>query len=281
MCADCHRHLPECGTGTRGRAPCGSPARPRLGDLDRLRKSDDSHAAVHRASLECRVANSYGASEFLDIAFECSEGRLHVNSDWVILASVEAAGSAVPAGGLGSTTLLTNLANHVQALFRYDLGDRIMVVEDRCECGSALPVIEGDVGNDDTLWLGAPAVAVVPFALSTVLEDEAGLVDFRLEPTSASTRLLTTGGEGADAERVHKRARSALDRFLVRLGGNRWEHPMPEWCAAARRKEWLEPEDSRHLPAIGKSQSSPSLEQPPPEAVHHTTAHSHRSAKRP
>ena len=48
MYADCHRHLSECGIGTRGRPPCGSPARPRLGDLDRRREPGGSHAAVHR-----------------------------------------------------------------------------------------------------------------------------------------------------------------------------------------------------------------------------------------
>jgi len=51
--------------------------------------------------------------------------------------------------------LLTNLANHVQPLIRYDLGDRIMVHEARCGCGSFLPVIELQGRDDDTLWLGS------------------------------------------------------------------------------------------------------------------------------
>ena len=170
------------------------------------------------STFDCPVANSYGASEFLDIAFECSEGRLHVNSDWVVLESVDASGTAVPAGQLGSTTLLTNLANHVQPLIRYDLGDRILVQANRCHCGSALPVIDVHGRDDDTLWLGAHKLAVLPLALSTVLEDEAGLFDFRLEQRSATSLLLTTGMEGADADRLLERARRALDRFLVGQG---------------------------------------------------------------
>jgi phenylacetate-CoA ligase len=35
------------------------------------------------------VRNSYGASEFLPIAWECTHGRLHVNADWVILEPVD------------------------------------------------------------------------------------------------------------------------------------------------------------------------------------------------
>ncbi|HEX6362855.1 MAG TPA: AMP-binding protein, partial [Albitalea sp.] len=74
--------------------------------------------------LHCRVTNSYGASEFLALAGECRLQRLHLNSDWAILESVDAAGRPVPPGEAGCTTLLTNLANHLQPLIRYDLGDR-------------------------------------------------------------------------------------------------------------------------------------------------------------
>ena len=79
---------------------------------------------VQRA-FGCPVANSYGASEFLSLACECAHGALHLNSDWAILEPVDAQGRAVPAGETGATTLLTNLANHVQPLIRYDLGDRV------------------------------------------------------------------------------------------------------------------------------------------------------------
>ena len=35
-----------------------------------------------------QVRNSYGASEFLPIAWECAHGHLHVNEDWVLLEPV-------------------------------------------------------------------------------------------------------------------------------------------------------------------------------------------------
>jgi phenylacetate-coenzyme A ligase PaaK-like adenylate-forming protein len=47
-------------------------------------------------SFGCRVRNSYGSSEFLSIAFECSEGALHLNADWVILEPLDRHGSPVP-----------------------------------------------------------------------------------------------------------------------------------------------------------------------------------------
>ena len=90
-------------------------------------------------SFGCRVGNSYGASEFLAIGAECRCGQMHLNEDWVILESVDEHLAPVPDGEPGHTTLLTNLANHVQPLIRYDLGDRVTLHREPCACGSALP----------------------------------------------------------------------------------------------------------------------------------------------
>jgi phenylacetate-coenzyme A ligase PaaK-like adenylate-forming protein len=127
----------------------------------------------------------------------------------------------VPSDVAGSTTLLTNLANRVQPLIRYDLGDRITLHGKRCECGSHLPAIEVEGRCDDTLLLGASddkAVRVLPLALSTVLEDDAGLFDFQLEQLSASELELRTSLEGEPADRSLRRARAVLVDFLGRQG---------------------------------------------------------------
>ncbi|GAA4339164.1 coenzyme F390 synthetase [Variovorax defluvii] len=172
-------------------------------------------------ALGCPVVNNYGASEFLTLASECRQGRLHLNSDWAILESVDAQGRVLPAGGRGTTTLLTNLANHVQPLIRYDLGDRVWQDPVPCACGSALPVIEVEGRNDDALRLGRPGtrtVRVPPLAVSTVLEDDGGLFDFQLVQKGPCELLLSTGLRGQAADASLRRARSALSAFLARQG---------------------------------------------------------------
>jgi phenylacetate-coenzyme A ligase PaaK-like adenylate-forming protein len=166
----------------------------------------------------CTVSNSYGASEFLALGFECEHGSLHLNSDWAILEPVDAQGAAVPDGTPGVTTLLTNLANHVQPLIRYDLGDRVTLHAAPCACGRRLPVIEVQGRSDDTLRLGVPPHAVLPLALSTVLEDEAGLFDFQLVQQGPCELQLNTALSGSDAERTLRRARVALAAFLAQQG---------------------------------------------------------------
>lgn len=169
----------------------------------------------------CPLADSYGASEFLSLASECRLGALHLNSDWAIIEPVDECGRAVPPGVAGTTTLLTNLANHVQPLIRYDLGDRVTLHVQRCACGSHLPRIEVQGRTDDTLRLKTAlgrTVRVVPLALSTVLEDEAGLFDFQLVQQGPRELLLRTGMRGPDAGPMVQRARRMLGAFLAGQG---------------------------------------------------------------
>lgn len=177
----------------------------------------------HRVELAlgCVVRNSYGASEFLCIGWECGEGHLHVNSDWVILEPVDEKGHPVPAGQQSCTTLLTNLANHVQPLIRYDLGDQITVHPARCACGSTLPTIEVLGRRDDPLVMAGRdghAVTLLPMALTTVLEDEAGVFDFQLRQQGEHTLVLRLDAQGPQAENAMARCRAALENYAAAQG---------------------------------------------------------------
>jgi phenylacetate-CoA ligase len=182
-------------------------------------------------SFGCPVAQSYGASECLTLASECRCGRLHLNSDWVILESVDADHRPVPAGQPGATTLLTNLANHVQPLIRYELGDRVRLHDADCPCGLSLPSIEVQGRSDDSLLLAdreGHAVRLSPLALTTVLEDEAGLFDFQVVQKGRRSLSLRVHAPDADAADLLDRGQAALARYLrtqglagVRVEGSR------------------------------------------------------------
>lgn len=143
--------------------------------------SEPVRAQVSQA-FGCRVREGYGASECLSIAWDCGHGSLHVNSDWVILEPVDRAGRAVPAGVPSHTVLLTNLANRVQPILRYDLGDSVTLRAGRCPCGSPMPAIRVDGRRDDVIEFDGDRgpVKLLPLALVTVLEDDAGAFDFQL-----------------------------------------------------------------------------------------------------
>jgi phenylacetate-coenzyme A ligase PaaK-like adenylate-forming protein len=172
-------------------------------------------------TFSCRVVNSYGCSEFFTLASDCAAGRLHLNSDWAILEPVDAHGRPVEPGTAGATTLLTNLANLVQPVLRYDLGDRVTVHAAPCQCGSPLPAIEVEGRADDVLRLPGEdgrTVTLLPLALATVLEEDARLFDFQLVQRGPSRLELRSGLRAADARSTMRRARSILEQFLARQG---------------------------------------------------------------
>ena len=172
-------------------------------------------------ALKCEVHNSYGASEFLTIGWECSRGRMHANTDWVLLEPVDERGQPTPPGEPSYSTLLTNLANHVQPLIRYDLGDQLIVRHRRCECGSSLPVIEVEGRHDDPLVMagrdGQP-VTLLPLALTTVLEEEAEVYEFQLRQRDERTLVLRLDIEGPEARIALARCRVALRNFAAAQG---------------------------------------------------------------
>ncbi len=134
------------------------------------------------------VREEYGASEFASIAVGCTAGWLHVNADWALLEPVDAAGRPVPPGRPSHTVLLTNLANRVQPLIRYDLGDSITLRTQPCPCGNRMPAIRVQGRRDDQLELaghGGLRVVLLPLVLVTVLEEGADVYDFQLVQTGS------------------------------------------------------------------------------------------------
>lgn len=180
-------------------------------------------AGPMRADIEnvfgCPVSNEYGASECMSIAFGCREGWLHVNADWVLLEPVDRDYRPTPPGELSHTVLLSNLANRVQPIIRYDLGDSVLVNPGRCACGSALPAIRVVGRCDDIVALRAEngsIVRLLPIALATVVEEAAKLHRFQIVQSAPDRLALRLGVECADERRgAWRSAAAALKGYLA------------------------------------------------------------------
>jgi phenylacetate-CoA ligase len=175
--------------------------------------------SVVQTAFDCRIRVGYGASECLSIGWECDHGTLHVNADWVILEAVDRWYRPVPAGTPSHTVLLTNLANHVHPVIRYDLGDSITVHPESCPCGSAFPAIYIEGRRDDVLELESDTggtVRLLPLALVTVLEDEAHAFDFQIVGRDRRTLVLRlhNGIDQSALKALRERCRRALRAYL-------------------------------------------------------------------
>ncbi len=169
------------------------------------------------------VREVYGCTESGYSAYGCALGWLHLLEDWVIVEPVDADHRPVPPGTVSSTVLITNLANRVQPIIRYDVGDRILVRPDPCPCGDPAPAIRVQGRASDVLTFpaadGSGVVTVPPLALGTVVDRTPGVELFQIVqtgPTGLSVRLLPD--TGADPERVRAGAREGIAAVLTELG---------------------------------------------------------------
>lgn len=163
-------------------------------------------AAQIGSAFGCPVRDTYAASEFPGIAFDCRSGRLHANADWVILEPVDPEFRPVPPGVASHTTLLTNLANRVLPLIRYDLGDSVTFLPDPCPCGSPLPSLRAEGRRDEILRLLAPdgrERPLLPLVLGSVVEEVPGAGGYQVVQTGpGSLRLRLEEAPGFDRETV-------------------------------------------------------------------------------
>jgi len=140
------------------------------------------HRKQIEAAFGCTLTESYGCSEATPLTITCRHQRLHVNSDWFILEAVDQFYNPVPPGQYSHTVLITNLANHVQPIIRYELGDSVTVDPDPCPCGSPLPSVRVIGRTDETLAFQSAKntkVHILPLALWSVIKETPGVLRFQ------------------------------------------------------------------------------------------------------
>ncbi|STX33378.1 putative adenylate-forming enzyme [Kocuria rosea] len=196
-----------------------------------------------------KVGNSYAATECPFLSYSCPAGWLHLNSDWAILEPVEADYRPTSPGQLSHTVLVTNLANRVQPILRYDLGDRVLMQPHPCPCGSPLPGLRVQGRTADLLRFPTPdgtEVRITSLTLSALLDrlptlELAQLV--QTAPTTVRVRLRPAPGitpdqawEQVAAELEHLFRTHQVDLTLERAeeapapspgGKYRLVHPLP------------------------------------------------------
>ncbi|MFC5753132.1 hypothetical protein [Actinomadura rugatobispora] len=175
---------------------------------------------ISRALGGAKVRTSWAANECPFLSYGCTAGWLHVNADWAVVEPVDEHYRPVPPGEPSHTVLLTNLANHLQPILRYDLGDAVVVRPDPCPCGNPGPALRVQGRAADLLTFpgpnGAP-VTLAPLPLATLLEAVPGLELFQIVQTNPTTlRLRLLPAPGTDHEALWRTTQTRLSELLAR-----------------------------------------------------------------
>jgi pimeloyl-ACP methyl ester carboxylesterase/phenylacetate-coenzyme A ligase PaaK-like adenylate-forming protein len=173
------------------------------------------------AAFGARVRAAYAATECSFLAIGCPHGWYHVNSDWAVLEPVDADHRPTPPGELSHTALLSNLANQVQPVLRYDLGDSILLRPDPCPCGNMFPAVQVQGRAADLLTFstahGEP-VTMSPILFGTLLDRLPSIGQFQLVQTAPSTlrvRLRTAACADGAPDQVWQTVRAEITHLLA------------------------------------------------------------------
>jgi phenylacetate-CoA ligase len=147
-------------------------------DEDRQAISQAWHAPIH---------NLWGSTEIGVQAVGCGHGSgLHVCEDEVVLERVD------------GRTLATGLANRTFPFIRYDLGDQVEMLPERCPCGSEFARV-ADIGGrrDDDFRYAATTVPASAFR--HVLGTDPRVSEYQVAQTAAGADILVVGAPDVDA----------------------------------------------------------------------------------
>jgi phenylacetate-CoA ligase len=217
-------------------------------------------------SFRAKVGNSYACTECTFLSYSCDQGWLHVNSDWLVLEAVDADHQPTPPGTASHTVLISNLANRVQPILRYDLGDSVVFRPDRCPCGNPLPAIQvrgrsADVLNFDNAR--GEKVSIPPVAFAA--DDVPGVELCQLLQTSTTglrlhLRTAQGGKAGQIGQAVEAQIRGVLDKHgLNNVTVERADEP-PEQSAGGKYRSIVPLATNRTSGKSPEIEGSPSSE---------------------
>ena len=166
-------------------------------------------ASIERA-FECRAYDLYGSSEVQNIAAECSQSRMHVNADFVVL-ETEAPADGSPVRPF----LVTSLWNYAMPFIRYRNEDCGELGSETCTCGNNFPLMTLNIARvSDNFTL--PSGRVVHGEYFThMMYGTKGIATFQFHQTArdAFTLLIVPTDSTDDARARADAIRAAADEL--------------------------------------------------------------------
>lgn len=146
----------------------------------------DVRDAIHAAFPDSLIFNWYVASEGGCIAASCgSAPGMHLSEDLVILEPVTADGQPVPPGVRSDKVYLTNLANRLMPLIRYELDDQVTLLprDEPCPCGSHHQRIADVEGRRRETFRYPGGVLVHSMRMYSPLTADPAVAEFQIHQT--------------------------------------------------------------------------------------------------
>lgn len=160
----------------------------------------------------CYVQTNYSCTEGGTVACECTQQHFHINDDWVILEAVDANNQPVPFGTQSSKVLLTNLANKICPIIRFEITDRIVLHKESCQCGNSKPWLTLEGRTDDILTF-ENGVKIAPLSLYAILKEIHEIKRFQL--VQIDNHCLELRLIASDKQQAYSKASKMIESYLL------------------------------------------------------------------
>ncbi len=165
--------------------------------------------------FDCYVQTNYSCTEGGTIACECTRQHFHINDDWIILEAVNENNEPVPFGTQSAKILLTNLANKICPIIRFEITDRVVLHNEPCECGNSRPWLTLEGRTDDVLVFDN-GVKIAPLSLYAIIKEVHEIERFQL--TQMDNNCLEMRLIAQDKENAFAKAKQAVENYLLQNG---------------------------------------------------------------
>lgn len=168
-------------------------------------------------AFDARIHDIYGSTEFKEVAWQCSDGRYHLNFESVHVSISPVTSGAAPEDGSYGNLVLTTLCNRAMPLLRFQTGD-LGAVDDSatCPCGRRSPQLSLVSGREGDVLLLPDGKRLSPYLLTTVIETLPGIHQYQIRhdtPTRLTVQFVAPATPGVHTLETCRR------RLCELLGG--------------------------------------------------------------
>jgi len=157
----------------------------------------------------CRVYDCYGSSEICNIATECSHGRMHINSDFVVLEADRtgiAPGEPVP-------FVITSLWARVMPFIRYRNEDCGEFLEGDCDCGNHFPLLQLNIARIYDSFTFPDGQVVHGHFFTRLMELTDGIATFQFHQTALDSIIMWIVPGPGDSSLRQRSIRSVVEHI--------------------------------------------------------------------
>jgi phenylacetate-coenzyme A ligase PaaK-like adenylate-forming protein len=172
------------------------------------------------------VVDMFGSTEGLVGSSAPDEAVLTFNSDACIVEFVDEGNRPVAPGTRSAKALVTNIANRVQPLIRYEMTDSFVRQADAADSGHVRATVEGR--SDDMLRYDG--IDVHPLVIRAVMVKAAEVIDYQVRQTHRGVDVTAVAPPALDVDRL----RAGLATALV-VAGLPWPEVTVRAVAALER----------------------------------------------